>query len=95
VASKDNREIDQLLKTGVTEAFKEFQKDFRAIVEAEIKKEFKNAEQLANFLLKTEQRQEALLNQLETIAKTIEALAEKTRELLELISKRGHVSYAT
>ena len=87
-------EINQLIKAGVEETFKDFQNEFRAIVEAEIKKEFQLAEKMASFLLKTEQRQEALLNQLETIAKTIEALAEKTRELLELISERGHVSYA-
>jgi len=92
--SENVEKIDQLLKSGVREAFKDFQNEFRAIIEAEIKKEFQLAEKMANFLLKTEQRQEALLNQLETIAKTIETLAEKTRELLELISKRGHVAYA-
>lgn len=88
MASKDNREIDQLLKTGVTEAFKDFQTEFRAIVEAEIRKEFKNAEKMANFLFKTEQKQETLLNQLETIAKMLEALTEKTKELLELIQEK-------
>jgi len=87
--------INQLIKAGVEETFKDFQNEFRAIIEAEIKKEFKNAEKMANFLLKTEQKQEALLNQLETIAKMLEALTEKTKELIKLISKRGRIAYAT
>lgn len=86
--SENVEKINELLKTGVTEAFKEFQKDFRAIVEAEIKKEFKNAEQLAKFLTRIETQQERLIN-------CIEELAKATKMLLEGLKKRGRISYAS
>jgi len=53
-----------------------------------IENEFKNAQKLADFIIKTSERQEQLLTQLETLTQTIQ-------ELLKAINKKGKPTYAT
>lgn len=81
-------EINQLIKAGVGEAFKDFQTEFRAIIEAEIKREFKNAERLAKLLTEIEKRQNALLDGLEKLTISLQ-------NLIDLIKQKGRICYAT
>ena len=85
MAKQDYKAELDFVKTCISNALKDFHSELHGIIE----NEFKNAQKLADFIIKTSERQERLLTQLETLTQTIQ-------ELLKAINKKGEKpTYAT